>query len=182
VKISRDNIRQDASAREAFKDWSSIIQSLLTIVAILLGGAWFLYQESLKPELKLDQIVTKRRLQEVQGVWLISVEVTATNTGKIRETLQGGTLDIVQLNPVPGRVIFEKIPLADLQLDPGESDQALFSTFQISDYSSTLQIQSHYPVPTAASSFGSFLPKFLINKKTQLEWHHSTILDFDSSK
>ena len=170
-----------AAIRENVKDWASSVQSILTILAILLGGAWFLYQESLKPELKLEQTVTKRKLQGASGIWLVSVDVTATNTGRIREKLQGGTLDIIQLNPLPGRAIFPPMQLTDLQLDPGESDQALFATYQISDYAETIEIQSHYPVPTV-SSIDSFLPKSWIDKNQQLEWHHNSILDLESSK
>jgi hypothetical protein len=175
-------VHKTTSVREYLKDWIAILQSILTILAILLGGAWFLYQETLKPELKLEHVVTKRRLQGASNVWLISVEVIATNTGKVRERLHGGTLNVVQVNPLPGSPIFDQpMPLFDLQLDPGESDQALFRTFQVSDARSTIEIQSRYPFPTE-SSIGSFLPSSWVASSAQPVWHHDSILDLENSK
>jgi hypothetical protein len=167
-----------ASFREGMKDWSAILQSIVTIAAVLLGGTWFIYQQSLKPELKLAQVVTKRPLDGVPDAWLISVEITATNTGKIREELTGGTLNIVQVNPLPGEVIFPNRPLLDLQLDPGEADQAFFGTFPVSDVRRTLEIQSRYPV--ARSALESFLPTWFVKKNSALVWHHDSVLDLGS--
>lgn len=167
--------------RELSKDWLTILQSVLTIIAIVLGGGWFLYQETLKPELKLEHTITKRKLQGVPGAWIVSVEVTATNTGKVRETLHGGFLNILQANPLPGRPIFDPTPLNDLQLDPGETDQALFKTYEISDARATIEVQSQYPVP-AESSISSFLPSSWVAKNDQKYWHHDSIFDVSDPK
>jgi hypothetical protein len=173
---SAESTEKKVSIRDHLKDWSAIVQSALTIFAILLGGGWFLYQQTLKPQLKLEHIITKRKLQGMPSAWIVSVEVIATNTGKVRETLRGGSMNIVQVNPLPGRPVFEPTPLSDLQLDPGETDQALFRTYEISDARATIEVQSQYPVP-AESSISSFLPSSWFAKSDQKYWQHDSIFD-----
>jgi hypothetical protein len=83
---------------------------------------------------------------------------------------------VIQVNPLPERVIFKNLRLNDLQLDPGESDQALLGTYPISTYVKTVQVQTSYPVPNN-SFFDRVFPKSWIPRNTPEEWHHNSILD-----
>jgi hypothetical protein len=100
----------------------------------------------------------------------------ATNSGKIRESLTGGIVNVIQVNPLPQRVIFKNLELSDLQLDPGESGQAFSETYPISIYVKTVQVQASYPVPNN-SLFDRVFPKSWISRNTPKEWHHNSILD-----
>jgi hypothetical protein len=56
-----DEFGSDSEAvhfRTALKDWFDILQSICTICALLAGAYWFIAQESLTPEIKLEHTVS----------------------------------------------------------------------------------------------------------------------------
>jgi hypothetical protein len=132
--------------RTSLKDWIDIFQGIFTIGAIIAAGFWFFKQESLKPQVKLDQTVSQRAAAGKPGFWLIAVDVRAINIGKVKVSLHGGKMWLKQINPIPGEDLIDT-PLKDLELDPGEGDQAIFKTFELPDYIHTLQVTSNYGVP-----------------------------------
>jgi hypothetical protein len=134
------------SSRSAAKEWLDIVQAIFTIGAIIAAAIWFIDQQSLKPQVKLEQTITKRAVAGQPGYWLTAVDVRATNIGKVKVFLTGGTLSLTQINPVPGEDL-TTTSLKDLELDPGEADQAIFVTFVVPDYIHTVQATSSYQVP-----------------------------------
>lgn len=139
--------KQDCKARtltERIKLTVDIVQGLLTIGAICAGGWWFFEQESIKPQVKIDQTVTQRSLNPSET--LITVDVRATNIGKTKVELPAGAMEVSQINPIPGYSI-TGYPLKALLLEPGESDQALFQTIRLNKSTLTIQVHSEYPVP-----------------------------------
>jgi len=136
--------RADRAAR--IKCWTDIAQNIVTVAAILAGGIWFLLQRSNAPQLRLDQTVSQRLLSGSTDTWLIAVDVRATNVGKVRISLAGGVMQLRQINPIPGGIIKEE-KLQDLVLEPGETDQAWFRTYQVPNTIKTLQVRSDYAVP-----------------------------------
>jgi hypothetical protein len=123
-----------------------IIQALFTIVAIAAGGWWFLKQESVKPQVKLEQTITQRPLGNEASEVLLTVEVRATNMGKTKVELSNGQMEVSQINPIPGGSLATS-PLQPLTLEPGESDQALFKSVLIYKSTLTIEVHSEYSVP-----------------------------------
>jgi hypothetical protein len=143
--------RQDCDPRkrtlgDQIKLTVDILQSLFTIGAILAAGWWFIKQESIKPQVKIEQTVTQRALGNNPSEILITVDVRATNMGKTKVELDQGVTEVSQVNPIPGYSII-KYPLRRLLLEPGESDQALFRTVRLNKTTLTIQLHSEYPVP-----------------------------------
>ena len=123
-----------------------IVQAILTIFAICAGGWWFLKQESVKPQVKLEQTITQRPLGNDPSEVLLTVEVRATNMGKTKVELSNGQMEVSQINPVPGGSLATS-PLQALILEPGESDQALFKSILIYKSTLTIEVHSEYSVP-----------------------------------
>lgn len=140
----------DANSPKSFGETTKlcldILQSLATILAIVCGAIWFYMQRSTKYQVKLDQTITQRPLAGSKNT-LITIDVRATNIGKTKVTLQHGQFDLRQLNPT-GFGALKSFPLEDkLELEPGESDQALFKTLILDSSIKTVQAHSDYPVP-----------------------------------
>jgi hypothetical protein len=93
--------QSEGDLRESIKDWASIIQSVVTVGAIALGGAWFVYQQSLKPELKLDQALTARQLGGTPH-WLISIDVKCNEYRQGARISHGGNSQCDPSKPIAG--------------------------------------------------------------------------------
>ena len=161
----------------SLKEKLDIIQAMLTIVAILAAGWWFVKQGFAKPEVRLEHRVTQRRSVDDKGVWLIGIEVRVTNVGKVPVDLKDGTLIVSQVNPVrqQGTEELDRESLdKKLYLDPGEADQATFQTLLLPDNYKTILVQSVYPVPR--TFFG-----FQIPGKPKREWTTETLFDIGPS-
>lgn len=137
-----------AAKRTSFKDLVGTVQSLITIVAILAGGYWFLAQRSLKPQVKMEQIISQRALDGEPGWMLIAVDVRATNVGKTKVSLTKGALELIQVNPLPGNSM-AIVALPAMDLEPGESDQAILRTWKTPGYIKTIEVHSSYAVPSS---------------------------------
>lgn len=143
---SPPSVPEQKTPSEKVKLIVEIVQGVLTIIAICAGGWWFLEQESIKPQVKIDQTITQRPLNGESSETLITVDVRATNIGKTKVELSPGTMQVSQINPIPGYQIIE-YPLRPLLLEPGESDQALFRAIRLDKSTLTIQVHSEYPVP-----------------------------------
>jgi hypothetical protein len=106
-------------------------------------------QRSTKPQVKLDQTVTQRPVAGDDDEILITVDVRATNIGKVKVDLQPGQFDLLRLNPPQGGPLIS-YALRALSLEPGESDQALFKTVIVRSSVKTVQVHSDYKVPGTA--------------------------------
>jgi hypothetical protein len=127
-----------------------ILQAIATILAIACGLIWFLLQRSTKPQVKIEQTVTQRHVVGHPDQSLVSVDVRATNVGKVKVELAPGVMELLQINPILDKdqqKAWPKFQLKKLILEPGESDQALFQDFTLPDTIRTVQIHSRYAVP-----------------------------------
>lgn len=123
-----------------------MVQGILTVIAIAAGGWWFLQQGLSKPRIRIDQTLTYRPLADSADLWLVTVDVRATNIGSVGVHLDKGWLVIGQVNPLPGHDLLTA-ELKELWLQPGEGDQAMFHTYEVSRSVQTLQLISNYKVP-----------------------------------
>jgi len=146
--MTHSHSEKSDSLIELVKTWVDTIQGIATITVILAGGYWFFLQRSTKPQVKLDQIVTQRPVDGVPGQTLLTVDVRATNIGKVKVDLNSGQLDLIQINPSPEQPVQPLVSynLKTITLEPGESDQAIFVAVKVQTVK-TLQIHSDYPVP-----------------------------------
>jgi hypothetical protein len=159
--------KAEASIKKV-KSWLDILQSLVTIAAILAGGIWFMLQRSTKPEVKIEHMVTQRPVDGSIGMWLVAIEVRVTNVGKVKVDLGQGIMNLSQVNPVPGSELVAA-DLRDLRLEPGESDQALFRTYQIPETVKTIQVHSRYEVPGAHHLYWNLLSLADIGKSPTVQ-------------
>ena len=135
------------SLPERAKPWLDLLQGVGTVLALTGGAYWFYLQRNTEPQIKLDQIVTQRPLAGADDRTLITVEVRATNVGKVKVSLQPGSMEIRQLNPTGQQAPLKVLPLGQLTLEPGEADQSLFKTFVLYNNVKTIQVHSQYRVP-----------------------------------
>ena len=158
-RMRRPEDKEHRSLIEIVKVWVEIIQGITTVVAIVAGGYWFFLQRSTKPQLKLDQTVTQRAVEGEPQKTLISVDVRATNIGKVKVDLDPGELDLTQVNPEPAAPggALASYKLKRLTLEPGESDQAAFVAVDVWDTIKTIQVHSDYKVPNEKSLYWNLL-------------------------
>ncbi|WP_158943149.1 hypothetical protein [Granulicella sp. S190] len=159
---------EPSSNLATLKLWIEIVQGVATILAIAAGAYWFLLQRSIKPQIKLEQTVTHRLVEGDPGLTLVTVDVRATNIGKVKVELEPGRMELRQINPkaeaastptsasvVPEPLI--KLELKAMTLEPGESDQALFRAVQVVSEIKTIQVFSVYPVSRAGNKYWNLL-------------------------
>jgi hypothetical protein len=131
-----------------WKERLDLLQSILTIAAILTTGLWFLIQGTYKPLVKLEQHATFRPASDKKDTWLVLFDVKATNLGKEAVSLQRGTLRIRQMDPESdGDSTIQVFDLRSITLVPGETDQASVKTLYVPTAYKTLLMQSEYAVP-----------------------------------
>ena len=147
---------EHASAIDRLRVWIEIIQGLVTILALVAGGYWFVLQRSTKAQVKIDQTVTQRPAADHPDQTLITIDVRATNIGKVKVVLSAGALDLMQINPTPGKPLIS-FELKELTLEPGESDQAIFRTLKVQSTVKTIQVHSEYPVPGEKNKYWNLL-------------------------
>ncbi|GAC1360042.1 MAG: hypothetical protein NVSMB3_07870 [Acidobacteriaceae bacterium] len=134
---------------EKAKLWVEILQGVSTILALCAALIWFVWGRSSKPQVKIEQTVTQRQVAGDAKRWLLSVDVRATNVGKVKVDLQPGEMELMQINPkaTPARMLGPQLSLQALTLEPGESDQALFQDFTLPESIKTIQIHARYRIP-----------------------------------
>jgi hypothetical protein len=116
-KLPKEPASRPESIGSQIKPFVDMLQGLLTMGAICAGGWWFFEQESVKPEVKLEQTVTQRALGNDLSQVLLTIDVRATNLGKTKVELTKGQMELSQINPIPGGSL-ETDPLQPLILEP----------------------------------------------------------------
>ena len=88
------------------KDRIGSFQSLITILAIVVGGFWtyraFIEQRQSHPRLKIEHKIEHWPVSNDQV--LLSVNEILTNTGPVMVDLRGGTIRVIQVLPLPQSV------------------------------------------------------------------------------
>jgi hypothetical protein len=166
------------------KAWLDVLQAVVTVLAILAGGAWFLMQRFDKPMLKLQHVVTVRPMDGTSHHWLAVVEVRATNVGKVRIKLPRGTgkVELMRLNPpfpdnVAPEPFYSDWTDKDLILEPGETDQAFIETEDIPDSYKTVQVYSQYQVPSFFKPAWHLFPTTQTKTNQNLYWTLTSTFD-----
>lgn len=143
------------SRLESFKTSVEAIQALFAIIAFAAAGWWFWQQHFMKKQIKIEQQVTQRPLYSSPGESLLFVDIKITNSGKIPVNLKNGTLSLYEVNPEPatGPTV---VPLSPMTLEPGESDQAFFSSVHVPGSVKTIELHSSYPDPDNHLSWNAY--------------------------
>ncbi len=88
------------------KDRVNSAQSLITILAIFVGGFWtyqlFVQQRQSHPRLKIEYRIQHWKISDEQV--LLSVDEILTNAGPVMVELRGGTIRVIQVMPLPRAV------------------------------------------------------------------------------
>jgi hypothetical protein len=178
TKMDRE-ISAPRTRLDTFKKWIEIIQAALTILAFFAAFWWFYKQESTSPQVKLEQTVTQRPLDGSSNTILITIDVHATNVGKVKVELTDGQMDLLQINPTPssiGQARLVSFPFKRLTLEPGESDQALFKAINVYNSIKTVQVHSIYKVPKSSEVGWNPLRIFESNSD-DLYWNLLSVAD-----
>jgi hypothetical protein len=146
---------RERTPRYSGKERLEIVQSILAIAAILAGLCWFFMQGIVKPNVKMEQVVSQRHLAKTPSTSLIWVEVRATNLGKVPVHLHNGSLIMTLDDPEQKglQTIGDPVPLQELTLSPGESDQAVVHAYELPLGYNVVSIQSQYQVPPTILGF-----------------------------
>lgn len=139
-------VSTELTAKVSFtKDTLAALQSMVTIGAILAAGWWFLANRQNRPRVRIEHSVSQRPDRGEPGNVFIGVEVKVTNIGNVHVDLEGGEIEIAEVNPA-GKTL-EKDPPIRVSLEPGESDQILFRKLLIPSSISTLELRTRLTAP-----------------------------------
>ncbi len=175
------------SFREEFKDIASIVQSVLTCLAIVIAGIWFLMQGMASPKANISHSVTHRQISD-SWIWL-RLEIIVKNEGKRPLHLKSGIARVQRILPLEPYI--EKQVKADmclipetqkdktvfwpqvgkeytlereLYLEAGETD-TLECEFMINSLLRTIKIQSEFQHPKYPDRFWRFATIYDLQKK-----------------
>ena len=183
---------------ERLKNGLSIVQSMLTIAAILIGAVWFLQQGDPFAKATISHEITDRLLGE--GNRWIHIAITITNPGKTALALDTGTIRIQQIKPLDSSVtdalasgtpnsivsrkhyvvywtmpVEEYSPQLNAEIAPGESD-TLYYEFVIPRAIATMKIYSDFSERQTGWILRIYR-RIMNPGRESLRWHKTTIYD-----
>lgn len=100
VPAVRSKSRASTSLADGIKSWVGVVQSLLTIMALLVGGWWAWARGSLAESVDVTQEATAVVLND--EFMLIHVDVTIENKGQRSASIEQIRLDVSQVIPLSG--------------------------------------------------------------------------------
>ncbi len=172
--MSRSTGVSPAVTREGVKGWLEIVQSALTIFAILAAGWWFRTQRQNRPRLKIEHRLTHRRIAKDKQ--LLVVDAMLSNVGNVKLDLKCGKFKIYEILPV---VPTERALLVNREdacnegervLEPGEGDQ-VHEEYPLDGNVSTVRVYTFFENPDQKSigweltSFYDLQPASVSNSK-----------------
>lgn len=89
----------EPSAGISLKDQIAIVQSILTSLAILVGGGWFLFQDQAAPRANVEHQVEHGDFNQ-ESIW-ISMKLVFENTGNVPINIDTTTHFVRRVSPVP---------------------------------------------------------------------------------
>jgi len=153
------------------KDLASIVQALITSLALIIGGIWtyqlFIRRRQRLPRAKIEHSVIAKAAGANAN--LLSINVIVSNTSDVLLPLTSGNIDVYQVFPAanefqrklndPQRVKCQRVNLMDwpllfsyperhpgkhtVEIEPGESEQFLYALL-IHEEVKTVYIQSYF--------------------------------------
>jgi hypothetical protein len=104
-----------ATFLENNKDRINTVQSLITILAIFVGGFWtyrlFIEQRQNHPRLRIDHRIQHWKISDDRV--LLSVDEILTNTGSVMVNLPGGSIRVIKVMPLPPSIAADLNALQD---------------------------------------------------------------------
>ncbi len=137
---------------------ANIAQSVLTTIAIIAAGVWFLVQREAAPKANIEHTVIHREINDKE-TW-VRVSIKISNQGKRLLDLKSGLFSIHQILPlesndipsltdyiVPWPIIGKPCNLKlDIKIEPGEEDY-IDHEFIIPHKIRTIEIYSYFENP-----------------------------------
>lgn len=110
VSLPRRVLRaEQESGLARWKDSFAAMQSLLTIVGLLLALTWFVGQHQTKEQLKIEVVLSQHRFSQQSHEVLLGVEVFVTNTGKVAVYFDVERLWIHEISPGDGNLLYRRV-------------------------------------------------------------------------
>jgi len=162
------------NAAETLKDATAALQSIATVIALIVGGIWtfraFVKTREHQPRAKIEHVVSHRILPNKQ--YLLVLDVFVENVGQVAIRLRSSKTWLQQIVPLPhnvqcladngqdiapqgeseakwtllGRVHEKKYELGQYVIDSGERDQFRHN-FNFSSDVQTIQIYTYLETP-----------------------------------
>ncbi len=163
-EISPTTARKLKGTLERLQSVTGVVQSIITILAVLVAGTWFVVQREGVPKVIVAHTITHRQINRDE-IWL-HVTITVANPGKRRIRVEFGTVRVLQILPLHKDILAMKAqgkhlipvyqsqvvwPLIDQReikekvgIEPGEKDE-FHHDFIIPSSLQTIQIYSFFP-------------------------------------
>jgi hypothetical protein len=127
----------------------SSITSILTVAGLLAAAGWFLMQGQLSERLVLDQTVHVFDYENTLHRRLLSVSVSAKNTGFVPVHINCARVQITELIPDYKQEHGAKdgncnVDLKEVEIDPNEVDQ-IYREFYIPDSVTAVRVSTFLP-------------------------------------
>ena len=84
---------------ERAKDAASIVQAILTSIALVVGGIWFMVQRQDKPRIKIEHRISHHRISMEKQ--LLVVDVVLSNVGLVKADIDCGKIKLYEIVPNP---------------------------------------------------------------------------------
>jgi hypothetical protein len=140
------------------KDAAATVQSIVTTLAIIAGGIWFMRQGSNRPRLKIQHNIAHKAFNDGSKKVHVVAEVLISNVGNVVVEIPCGRINVKQVlpAPTPGHIsatVLQKpdhqrgnelCSFQDYTIEPGEGDQ-VYSTFDVDDTVQAIQFDSFIP-------------------------------------
>lgn len=156
--------KESSSIFSRINSSANIAQSVLTAIAIIAAGVWFLMQREAAPKANIEHTVTHRQINN-DWTW-VRVSITISNPGKRLLDFESGIIRIQKILPLDSKIrsIFERNespiskkdykvrwprigksyePQLDIKIEPGEEDNLDYE-FIIPSYVKTVKIYSYF--------------------------------------
>jgi hypothetical protein len=161
---NRKNMDNNASCLTKAKNWASLIQSIVTILAIIAAGIWFFWRGEASPKANIVHEVVHRQITD-KWIWL-HISTIISNVGKSSLEINSGIIRVQQILPLD-QIISEKIkrnespidqeamivlwpqigdtysPKINMKIEPSENDRVKCE-FIIPSYVRTIKIYSYF--------------------------------------
>jgi len=142
------------------KDVVQIVKDIITTIAVIAAGIWFLWQGTSRPRLKIEQTLVRKPFNDGSKKIHVVADVLISNVGNVVVDIPCGLIYVKQVLPAPrsGQIsseIFLRKPdiknktgdlcsFENYVIEPGEGDQVHYP-FDVDESVRAIQFDSFIP-------------------------------------